>query len=229
MENYDELVRLVTEQVLAVLAGREDPDGPRNEGREKLLVIGDSSLLSQEMTRDRVVCTVEDYKQHQNIRRYRLVAVTRLSLTELADIAQGRDAGVNQCAVIQALLQGVDVYLYEEALPHRVHAGKGSGVFYAMLENYVRTLRTFGVKPADRRPRETLAPAVKPARFLAPPPEVPAGSAVPNSQRLITEETARAMVAGGGQVLIPRGAIVTPAAWDVFNQGLAEVEREGEL
>ena len=104
MGNYDELVRLVTEQVMAILAGRENPDGPGSEGHEKLLVIGDPALLSEEMSRDRVVCTIEDYKQHRNILRYRLVAITALTLTELADIAQGRDAAANQCAVIQALL-----------------------------------------------------------------------------------------------------------------------------
>ena len=225
MGNYDELVRLVTEQVMAILAGRENPDGPGSEGHEKLLVIGDPALLSEEMSRDRVVCTIEDYKQHRNILRYRLVAITALTLTELADIAQGRDAAANQCAVIQALLRGVDVYLYEDALPYTAWAGKGSKVFYAMLENYARTLRTFGVKPAERRPRVS-APAVKPARFLAPPVEVPAGTAVPSSDRLITEADARAMTAAGGPVRIPRGTIVTPAAWDVFRQGRAEVERE---
>jgi len=226
MNNYEELVRLVTEQVMAALAGKDHPDSPQNEGHEKLLVIGDPALLSEEMCRDRVIYTIEDYKTNQNILRYRLVVITKLTLTELADIAAGRDAAANQCAVIQALLQGVDVYLYEDALPYQKHSGKGSKMFYTMLENYTQTLRTFGVKPAERKVKVQEEKPVKPAKFLAPPVAVPMGSAKPNRERLITEDVARAMVADGcGRVVIPAGAIVTPSAWDVFRG--VEVEKEG--
>ena len=223
MTNYEELVRLVTEQVTAVLESRGTLTAPAREGYDRLLVIGDHTLLSEEMRREHNICGIDDYKPHQNILRYRKVAITKLTLTELADIAAGRDAGANQCAVIQALLQGVDVYLYEDALPHTRYVGKGSTMFYAMLEGYVRTLRTFGVKPADRKGKETPAEP-RPPRFQAPPVEVPTGNARPNSDRLITEDVAKRMVEGQVRVVIPKGAIVTPAAWDVFRQ--VEVERE---
>ncbi len=222
-KQYDELVRLVTDQVVRVLS--QGGGCPAEEGREKVLAAGDPALVPPELAEGRVVCPLEDYKAHRNILRYSRVVITDLTLTELSDIALGRDAGVKQCAVLQALLQGVDVFLWEEGLPFKTWSGRGSKVLHSLLSGYVQTLRTFGVKPAKQWKPEPV-PEARPPKFQAPAVEVPAGTARPNAQRLVTEDGARALVKSGGPVALARDAIVTPAAWDVLRAAGVEIVKE---
>src|SRR5699024_7527028 len=212
-KQYEELVRLVTDQVVRVLS--QGGGCPAEEGREKVLAAGDPALVPPELVEGRVVCPLEDYKAHRNILRYSRVVITDLTLTELSDSARGRDAGVKQCAGLQALLQGVDVFLREEGLPFKTWSGRGSKVLHSLLSGYVQTLRTFGVKPAKQWKPEPV-PEARPPKFQALAVEVPAGTARPNAQRLVTEDGARALVKSGGPVALARDAIVTPAAWDVL-------------
>ena len=222
-KQYEELVRLVTDQVVRVLSQRGGC--PAEDGREKVLAAGDPALVPPELAEGRVVCPLEDYKAHRNILRYSRVVITDLTLTELSDIALGRDAGVKQCAVLQALLQGVDVFLWEEGLPFKTWSGRGSKVLHSLLSGYVQTLRTFGVKPAKQWKPEPV-PEARPPKFQAPAVEVPAGTARPNAQRLVTEDGARALVKSGGPVALARDAIVTPAAWDVLRAAGVEIVKE---
>lgn len=222
-KQYEELVRLVTDQVVRVLS--QGGGCPAEEGREKVLAAGDPALVPPELAEGRVVCPLEDYKAHRNILRYSRVVITDLTLTELSDIALGRDAGVKQCAVLQALLQGVDVFLWEEGLPFKTWSGRGSKVLHSLLSGYVQTLRTFGVKPAKQWKPEPV-PEARPPKFQAPAVEVPAGTARPNAQRLVTEDGARALVKSGGPVALARDAIVTPAAWDVLHAAGVEIVKE---
>ena len=222
-KQYEELVRLVTDQVVRVLS--QGGGCPAEEGREKVLAAGDPALVPPELAEGRVVCPLEDYKAHRNILRYSRVVITDLTLTELSDIALGRDAGVKQCAVLQALLQGVDVFLWEEGLPFKSWSGRGSKVLHSLLSGYVQTLRTFGVKPAKQWKPEPV-PEARPPKFQAPAVEVPAGTARPNAQRLVTEDGARALVKSGGPVALARDAIVTPAAWDVLRAAGVEIVKE---
>ncbi len=222
-KQYEELVRLVTDQVVRVLS--QGGGCPAEEGREKVLAAGDPALVPPELAEGRVVCPLEDYKAHRNILRYSRVVITDLTLTELSDIALGRDAGVKQCAVLQALLQGVDVFLWEEGLPFKTWSGRGSKVLHSLLSGYVQTLRTFGVKPAKQWKPEPV-PEARPPKFQAPAVEVPAGTARPNAQRLVTEDGARALVKSGGPVALARDAIVTPAAWDVLRAAGVEIVKE---
>ena len=222
-KQYEELVRLVTDQVVRVLS--QGGGCPAEEGREKVLAAGDPALVPPELAEGRVVCPLEDYKAHRNILRYSRVVITDLTLTELSDIALGRDAGVKQCAVLQALLQGVDVFLREEGLPFKTWSGRGNKVLHSLLSGYVQTLRTFGVKPAKQWKPEPV-PEARPPKFQAPAVEVPAGTARPNAQRLVTEDGARALVKSGGPVALARDAIVTPAAWDVLRAAGVEIVKE---
>lgn len=219
----EEIVRLVTEQVLRRTASQE---GPAAREGDRLLAVGPPEAVPEAVARGCRVCALEDYGAGGDILAYRRVVITALTMAELADIAAGRDAGPAQSAVLQALLQGVEVYLCEEALPHRAYAGMGSTVLYGVLEGYVRTLRTYGVRPANLwQPRQT-APA-KPPRFQAPAAPEVVGSAKPNSALVITEEAARALVrTGDRQVALPRGAIITPSGWDVFRSGGVEIVKE---
>ena len=218
--NVQQLVEAVTKQVLAAIEAGGQAAAAK-EGKEKILVIGDPSHVPEVLIRNAAVYPLEDYKTARN-------SLGKLTLAQLADIALGRDGDAVSCAAVQALLNGVEVWMLEEALPHRKCAGKGSSSLYQMLEGYVRTLQVFGVKLADRD--KLCRPAEKPAappKFQAPAPAVPKGTACPNSGRLITETMALEMLEQAGEtVRLARGTILTPSARDVFTRARVTVEQE---
>ena len=221
-KQYEELVRLVTDQVVRVLS---QGDGcPAEEGREKVLAAGDPALVPRSWRRAGGL-PLEDYKAHRNILRYSRVVITDLTLTELSDIALGRDAG------------GKAVRRAPGPAPGGGRVPPGGG---PALQDLVRPGQQGAPQsalrlcpdPADLR-REAAkqwkpepVPEARPPKFQAPAVEVPAGTARPNAQRLVTEDGARALVKSGGPVALARDAIVTPAAWDVLRAAGVEIVKE---
>jgi hypothetical protein len=218
----EEVTRLVLAQVQQQQTAAE-----ATEGMEHCLVVGDIAAVPEKLEQGRVLHPLEEYERCGNILRYRRVIVIGLTLVQLADIAQGRPGDSGSCAVVNALLNGVEVVMPETALPHRKFAGKGSNGLYALLEGYVRTLQTFGVKLLGQAAlvMPVVVP-VKPPKYQAPAPEPVRGSAKPNCQRLITETDAMALAATAeGTVCIPADAILTPSARDVFTRARLEIQR----
>ena len=113
-QEMEELVRLVMEQVMGRMA--TDPGSRGALEREKLLAVGPPERVPESVAKGCRICGLSDYEVCGDILAYRRVVITALTMAELADIAAGRDAGPSQKAVLQALLQGVEVYLCEEAL-----------------------------------------------------------------------------------------------------------------
>lgn len=220
------LVKKVIEEVLKSLQETGRTDAGYKDGLDKLLVIGDAADVPQSLAESHALFSIEDYAQYGNIHRYQKLLITKLSLTQLSDIAQGRDGSPEACAVIMALLNGLEVCMLEKALPHRKYAGKSSSRIYEVIENNARMIQTFGVKMLKKtRPAEP--EKAKPPKYQAPPVEVPKGSACPNGERLITESVARSLLGGGEQsVCVAKDAIVTPSAWDIFNQQGVNVIRQ---
>lgn len=220
------IVDLVTQQVLSAVKAQQTPCAPQAEGFSKVLVVGKPKReLPEELVRDTVLYDLEDYKGCKNILRYDRVIITHLTTLQLADIALGRPGDEAACAVLYALLSGVDVFLMEDALSFRRFAGKGSTALYHLLEGYAQTLQIFGVKQVSRQRRQEPPPA-KPPKFAAPLVSVPTGSASPNADRLITEARALELVKAGGGVRLPQRAILTPAARDVFAQAGVKPETD---
>ena len=90
------------------------------------------------------LASIEEYQG--DIEPYEKLFITAITRTQLADAALGRDSQPVTCALTNALLYGKEVYLYDIALAHRKLAGRGSRGFYQLLEGYVRTLQSYGVK-----------------------------------------------------------------------------------
>lgn len=220
----EQIVDLVARQVLAAV-GRACPDGgPQQDGRPRMLVVGPAgSTVPAQLCRNAVRLELSDYQTNRNILRYDFLVITGLSTAQLADIALGRETDDGVCAVLQALLSGIDVYMLESALSFRQYAGKGSTALYHVLEGYARTLGVFGVKLVDPRPAPAAPPEPKPPRFQAPAMEPPRGTAVPNAGRLITEDGAAALLKSGSPVRIPAGSIVTPLARDLLSRSGVEL------
>lgn len=214
--SMDELVRLVTEQVLAALNQESKLEDARNEGKKKCLVLGKQEDIPEALKQDMILLDVKDYETIQNILRYDRVVITKLTLRQLADIAMGRPGDSLCCAVCQALLQGVDVLMLDSAAPHRQHAGKGSTAFYRMLEGYMNTLQVFGIK------------LIGMDSVLMNAPEKKQGEPVRcevNGTKLITEEIAERLAKKAQEVVVPAGTLITPAAMDVLKEARVKLIR----
>ena len=214
--SIEELVRLVTERVVAALNTENKLSDARNEGKKKCLVLGGMDNIPETLTQDMILLDVKDYEEVQNILRYDRVIIAKLTLRQLADIAAGRPGDSLCCAVCQALLQGVDVLMLETAAPHRAHAGKGSTAFYRMLEGYMNTLQVFGIKLIAKESALNYAPEKKqgdPVRC-----EV-------NNTKLITEEMALRLAQKAQEIVVPVSTIITPAAMDVLKESRITVIR----
>ena len=208
-ENMDEIVRLVTDRVLAAMNSENMLTDARNEGKKKCLVLGGMEDIPETLVQDMILLDVTDYEAIQNILRYSRVVITKLTLRQLADIAAGRPGDSLSCAVCQALLQGVDVLMLETAAPHRVHAGKGSIAFYRMLEGYMNTLQVFGIKMIGRDSPLNYAPEKKQGE--------PVRCEVTGT-KLVTEEMALRLARKAQEIVVPSGTLITPAAMDVLKE-----------
>ena len=216
-ENMEEIVRLVTERVVAALNSEGRLSDARNEGKKKCLVLGKTEKqIPEALTQNMVVLDVKDYEDVQNILRYNRVIIAGLTLRQLADIAAGRPGDSLCCAVCQALLQGVEVVMLDSAAPHRAYAGKGSTAFYRMLEGYLNSLQVFGVK---------MITAESPLCYAAEKKQGEPVRCEVSGVKLITEETALRLAQKAQEIAVPAGVIITPAAADVLKEARITVIR----
>lgn len=220
----EKIIALVTQQVMAAME-KTGCTGIADD-RDMVLVVGSADAVPKDLCRDSVLMDLEDYRTHKDIERYKRVVVTKLGITQLADIALGRPADEVSCAVTYALLSGVEVMMLEDALTFRRFKDKGSNALYNTLEKYAKTLSVYGVK--TYRPKSNIVvPGAKLAKFAQQNAAVPRGSAMPNVGKLVTETDARLLImAQGNPVRIPVGAIITPLARDVFAHAGVEVIRD---
>ena len=148
---------------------------------------------------------MESYTCAEDINQFEKVYITELCLTELADIALGRNTRPVQAAVIESLLVGKEIFLMESALSFRKQKTQIAAGFYQLLEGYVRTLQSFGIKLVNGQ-----TPIDKYNVHAAPGAELPEG--------IITEALAQSMVAKTAEtvILLRKGTVLTPSAKDVF-------------
>lgn len=195
----EQLIELVTEQVLRIV-GEAPVQKPDVSGLPAALLIGCPEQLPKSHQNKYRLLGLDDYKKTGEIDSYERVLITELSLTDLSDIALGRDGRLTGCAVGKALLTGKEVLLFECALPHRKYAGRGSRAFYQMLEGYVRTLQSFGIRLMTEK---------GPAAHGEPGGEI--------ASNLVTEAVAAKLVGGSDdQILLKKGTVLTPSAKDVL-------------
>lgn len=217
------LIQKVMEEVIKTLNQSGVYLSPEKEGMPRMLVIGDFDDVPLEEKNQYILMGIDDYEKYKNIRRYQKVLITKLTLAQLSDIALGRDGSSTSCAVVNALLRGIDVVMRDGALWHRKLAGKGSPKLYSVLENNVRQLESYGVKIIEEQ-KPVFMHEPKPAKFAAPPVTVPEGSMKPTADRLITESIAQSLVSEGNvQVCVAKNAIITPSAWDIFKKNKVEI------
>ncbi len=198
----EQLIELITKEVLKTLGGGEPEEPVDKSGLPRALCIGPEEQLPKTVRAQYNLRPMEEYQG--DIEPFEKVFVTAITQTQLADTALGRDSQPVTCALSNALLYGKEIYLYDSALAHRKLAGRGSRAFYQLLEGYVRTLQSYGVKVV-----QGTTVIDKYQKFAAPGADLPSG--------VITEAVALELCRKGeGDIILRKGAVLTPSAKDVF-------------
>ncbi len=209
--SYDALVELITKEVLKVISAQNAAGGSGNtDARPLALVIGCAKDLPAYAAENYRFAELDAYTG--DIEPYDCVWISALTCTQLADCALGRDASAAPCSVTQALLHGKKVMLMEAGLPHRPFSATANRKFYAMLEGYVNTLRSFGVElvRAQWYGKNLNKDAIE-----------------DNSvDKVITEKLAKSRCekAQNGTVSLKKGTVITPSAKDIFNHSQVTVQ-----
>lgn len=201
----EQLIELVTREVMRVMGDSVEAEPEYREGVPDVLLIGSRDKLPVNIRNKYNIFTIESYTCEEDIEKFEKIYITELSLTELADIALGRNTRAVQCAVISGLLRGKDINLLDCALEFRKLSTTASRGFYQLLEGYVRTLQSFGIKLINGQ-----TPIDKYTVRSAPGDDLPEG--------IITEALAVSMIEKGTDsvILLKKGTVVTPSAKDVF-------------
>lgn len=201
----EQLVELITREVMRIVGDSVEPDTADKPGCPDVLVIGSPDKLPVHIRKKYNLRTMERYTCPEDIEKFEKIYITQLNLVELADIALGRNTKAVQCAVISGLLCGKEIFLMECALDFRKNSNTMSRGFYQLLEGYVRTLQSFGIKLVNGQ-----TPIDKYTVRSGPGDDLPEG--------IITEAMAVAMLekCTDSVILLKKGTIVTPSAKDVF-------------
>ena len=211
MENvsFDALVDLVTKEVLRSISA-DVKDFQKNDGKSLALVIGSEADLPAFAQEKYLFKTIDSY--NGDISCFDCVFICELTCAELADCALGRDCRTVPCAVTKALLSGKKVCLLESALPHRMYKETANRAFYAMLEGYVNSLRSFGVEIIRQQwyGKNLNKDAI-------------ADNSV---DKVITEKLAISLCekTQGDIICLRKGTVITPSAKDIFNHSQKKVE-----
>jgi len=205
------LVELITKEELKRLADENFTSSPSFSAKPVALLAGEQKAVP-EFAKNRFA--FRDISAYEgDIAPFEAVLIARISFTELADAALGKDASKLPCAVTNALLSGKEVYLLEAGLPYKKYKRTvANRNFYNMLEGYVNTLRTFGVKVVKEQWQGNNLER----------------SAIEDNtaDKVITERTAKELVekCTGGVIHLRCGTVITPSAKDVFNHSEIKVE-----
>ena len=201
----EQLVELITREVLRMMGDAVEPETADKEGCPDVLVVGSADKLPVHIRNKYNLRSMECYTCPTDIEKFEKIYITELQLTELAEIALGRNTRAVQCAVISGLMCGKEIFLMECALEFRKHSTTMSRGFYQLLEGYVRTLQSFGIKLVNGQ-----TPIDKYTVRSGPGDDLPEG--------IITEAMAVAMLekCTDTVILLKKGTVVTPSAKDVF-------------
>ena len=209
--SYEALVKLVTEEVIKLLeSGNSTSSGGASCARPFALVIGDKANLPAAFCEKYALADLDSYKG--DVSGYECVIAAELSCAQLADAALGRDSSSAACAITKAFLSGKKVCILESGLPHRAFRETANRNFYAMLEGYVNTLRSFGAEIIREQWNGK---------------DISCNAIADNSvDKVVTEKLALSLCesACGGTINLKRGTVITPSAKDIFNHSGVSVE-----
>lgn len=202
----EQLIEMITNEVMSVLSNDKALFSNVKNLLPDALIIGNVENLPDIERKKYNFFKLEKCQSIDDVERFEKIFVETLSLTELADIAMGRDAGCTQKAVVGALLKGKKIAILESALPHKKYAYKSDRTFYQIYEEYVRKLKGTKIQFITGKSFYNMY-----AANAMPDPDIPEG--------IITESVARVMAMNcvNDEIKIKKGTVITPSAFDIFN------------
>ncbi|MCI1722123.1 MAG: hypothetical protein LKM35_06340 [Lachnospiraceae bacterium] len=203
--NRDEIVELITREVMREM-GKQKAGAAGIPGLPSILVIGDIDRLPDRLSGLYAPVGISQYGGPEDSVNYKAVYITELKTDELVEMALGRSAHPASCAVVNALLRGIPVYLMDSAIEHRRFKNTAKMGFYHLLEGYVHSLQNYGVILMSG---QVAAPAAAQDAVLA---------ADQFTCGLINEAKARSIVSTKDDecLVFEKGTILTPTAKDIF-------------
>lgn len=203
--DYERLVEFITNEVKKAISSQTDV-----EIKSKALIVGSKDKLPITFSTSYELYEIDSYTCENDILNFDAVFITEMTLTELSDIANGRDSQKNQCAVLKALLNNIEVNLFECAVSHRKYAGKGSRELFKQYEGFLNRMISYGVK------------FIREQKFNNQPPNAFTHN---NNDKVITESIALELVNNDDTVIkLIKGTVITPSAKDIFNHSDKKVE-----
>ena len=156
--SIDDIVTLITKQVMDTIAQKKQAAGAADcQGeacvesvRKKVLLVGPKDPLPEGILTGAAIYDIEDFKAERNVLKYDQVIITKLSLDQLSDAANGRTGDPVANAIIYALLEGVDVLMTGCALCYRKFCATAS------LQEREAALSTTCMSSLQRSSRSTV-------------------------------------------------------------------------
>lgn len=144
--DFDKLIELITKEVMKKLnkVGIE----LQSLEEQKILFLGskeDSAYKVYEDGLSALGYKIQTTEEKENIKDYVAVIMPSLSIKELSNLALGLPNGLNEEIIIEAIMNGVPVYLREEEIEYKKYSNTANKVFFKMYIEYENKLKDFGI------------------------------------------------------------------------------------
>ncbi|KAJ52580.1 ethanolamine utilization protein [Clostridium tetanomorphum] len=152
----EELIKFVTDEVT-----RRLKDNIKSYKKRKILVLEQSNseeflVLTENYNKELYECFSLDLYE-KNTECYDFILVPKLNNRELANISLGISCGIREEIVIDSILRGKKVYIFEEGLEYRKYNKTCNKVFFKMYEDYEKKLIEFGLSIVGKNKFNTLS------------------------------------------------------------------------
>lgn len=218
---YEQLVEEVIEEVLRRISIR--PCSNQDSKKETCLVLGE---LTEDLKHalDKKYCVVQrndvtgelPESIMEQVSHVTLILVTKLSISNLCNLASGNCVTVFEEYLSDGLLLGKKIIIIETALKHRAYKATSSPNYYRKLLEHERTLLSYGIKIKSEP--ELFFCSNENLRECIENYEVPPDGVLINRTLITEKELLASEVGQASKVLIPKRSIITPMAMDYLRE-----------
>lgn len=150
--DFDKLIELVTKEVIKRLkeAGIQLVGSKPKIQEKNILFLGEKESAAYKFyDHDLKAFGYKLYSLEENsltLNAYEGIIIPELSVKELSNIGIGVSSSQREEVIVNAMLQGIPVYLLEEGLVYRQFAKTANKLFFKMLSEYEDKLISYGMQ-----------------------------------------------------------------------------------
>jgi len=150
--DFNKLIELVTKEVIKKIkeSGIQLMESKPEIQEKNLLFLGEKESAAYKFyDHDLKAFGYKLYSSEENsltLNSYEGIIIPELSVKELSNIGIGASSSQREEIIINAMLQGIPVYLLEEGLVYRQFAKTANKVFFKMFSEYEDKLISYGMK-----------------------------------------------------------------------------------